>query len=56
MCNVVEDRAHVFKKCYYLQVSMALIKRLWGLHMSDHQLYAPSRLCIDHPLVSLTTM
>ena len=56
MCGVAEDHDHVFKKCFFLQDPLALIRSLWGLHVCDKIWYEPSRLCRDHSLVSVTTI
>ena len=54
LCGVVENHAHVQKKCFFLQDSLALIRRLWGVYVVDNVWYEPSRLC--HPLLSVTTV
>ena len=56
LCGVAEDHDHVFKKCFFLQDSLALIRQLWGLHVCDNVWYEPSRLCADHSLISVTTI
>ena len=56
LCGVVEHHHHVFKKCFFLRDSLALIRRLWGLHVCDNVWYEPSRLCTDHSFISITTI
>jgi hypothetical protein len=48
LCGVAEDDDHVFKKCFFLQDYLALIRCLWGLHVCDNIWYEPSWLCTDH--------
>ena len=56
LCGVAEDHDHVFKKCFFLQDSRALICRLSGLHVCDNVCCEPSRLCTDRSLISITTI
>ena len=56
LCRVLGDHEHVFKTCFYLQDSLALVRRLWGVHVSDNTWFEPSRMCTDFPLLSVTTV
>ena len=37
-----------------LQDLLAFVKRLWGAHVEENTWYEPSRICTDHPLLSIT--
>ena len=56
LCGVVEDHAHVQKRRLCLQDSLAFVRRLWGAHVEDSEWYEPLRMCIDYPMLSVTTV
>ena len=49
LCGVLEDHSHVFKKCFFLQDSLAFVRRLCGgVHVSENAWHEPSRMCTDY--------
>ena len=41
LCGVTKDHDRVFKKYFYLQDSLDLIRRLWGVHVCANIWYEP---------------
>ena len=48
LCGVLEDHPHVFKKCFFFKDNLALVRRLWGVHVSENAWHEPSTMCTDY--------
>ena len=46
----------MFKKCFFLQDSLALVRRLWGVHVSENAWHEPSRMCTNYSEWSVSTI
>jgi ribonuclease HI len=56
LCGVVEDNEHRLKACPFLSLPLLVMRRCFGVVHHTDIVIEPSRLCIDFPLVSLSTI
>ena len=55
LCQKVEDHEHRLKKCAFLEVPFQLVRAMFKRVKVDGKVVEPSRMCLEHPEVSLRT-
>ena len=56
LCSQQDDHTHILKRCPYLSIPFSVIRRLWGAVINGNSWIEPSRLCLEHSSISLSSV